>query len=126
MAGSLSQDLLWLDEERLLPRIQVAGCFRFLVVRLCLLADDWQDSAARQRRRHHETTMVDDAMHGLNLLQDARSDTHCSRLQESLRSAMSEATQDFVRRVAQIHLHSGKDSYLHPEAALRSCSVTVQ
>ena len=32
---------------------------------------------------------------------------------------MFEATQEVARRVAQIHLHSGKDSYLHREVALR-------
>ena len=78
------------------------------------------DRAARQRRRHHEATLVDDAMHALTWLRDVRlgSDTHCS-LQESSGSAMSEATQEFARRVAQIHLFSGKDSHLHPEAAVR-------
>ena len=36
--------LRW-DEERLLPRIQAAGCSCFMVVRLCLLAHAWYDTA---------------------------------------------------------------------------------
>ena len=73
-------------------------------------------SAARQRRRSHEATLVDDATQGLRWLQDARlgSDMHSSRLRETSGSAMSATTQEFVRRVA-----NGKDSDLHPEAALR-------
>ena len=60
-------------------------------------------------------------MLGLSWLQDVRpgSEAHCTRLQDSPGSAMSEAAREFDRRVGQIHLHSGKDSNLHLEAALR-------
>ena len=47
------------------------------------------------------------------------SDTHCGRLQDFGRSPMSKATQWFARRVSQIHLDSGNDSFLHPETVLK-------
>ena len=43
--GLCNQDPFWWDEERLLLRIQTAGCSRFLAVMLSLLADVWKDTA---------------------------------------------------------------------------------
>ena len=112
-------------------RIQFAGWSRIPVVMLSLRPDGW-------RRRIHEATLVDDAMHELNWLQDARlrsnelgncrQDFSCRRLQGSLLVVWLGYTCFLGKMLFSLRAFVSKPAEygIKWEQPSRSCSVIVR